>query len=448
MAASADAESPKSTFVKGVFPIVNVDISNIWCSVSLPDLLTLEQSVSSAHAALMDAGGASFLSWLDDDFAEPLGRLSETADKIREQAAYLVVVGDGSAVLGARAALELLRGRDHALSDGVRVLFTGSDLSTHAQKRLDALLNQNDFYVHAVGRDGMSLQSASALRALRWTLERRYGAEGARERLIITTDPSKGALRRLAVQEGLSSFNLPRTLAGHDSVLAPGALLCLLAAGVDVKAILSGAAAARKDMEVRSFENPAWLYAAARTILAKRGKRIEFLCAAEPDAWTLCRWWRDLFGSRACWKGKGLIPAAAELPGDLQQIYGPLSDGKLPLMQTILRFAPPSQRRQVSMDLFDFDNLNCLNGYTLDFLQEQVIAGTLQAGQDGGVPMVTMDFRRLDEGVLGELLYFFELSSCLCAGMLKRNLYAEEPPAPFAEAAGQLLGRLSPEIKR
>lgn len=425
--------------------MVNVDISNIWCSVSLPDLLTLEQSVSGAHAALMDTSGASFLSWLDDDPTETPGRLSETADKIREQAAYLVVVGDGSAVLGARAALELLRGREHALSGGVRILITGSDLSTHARKRLDALLEQNDFYVHAVGRDGMSLQSASALRALRWTLERRYGIERAREHLIITTDPSKGALRRLSIQEGCTTFNLPRTLAGHDSVLAPGALLCLLAAGVEVKAILSGAAAARKDMEIRSFENPAWLYAAARTILCKRGKRAEYLCAAEPDAWTLCRWWQDLFGSRACWKGKGLLPVAAELPGDLQQLHGLLSDGKLPLMQTILRFAPPSQRHQVSMDLHDFDNLNCLNGYTLDFLQEQSIAGTLQAGQDGGVPMVTVDCGRLDERVLGELLYFFELSSCLCAGMLKRNLYAEDPPARFAEAADELLGRLPPE---
>lgn len=425
--------------------MVNVDISNIWCSVSLPDLLTLEPSVSGAHAALMDAGGASFLSWLDDGFAGSLDRLAETADRLREQAAYLVVVGDGSAVLGARALLELLRGREHALGGGVRVLFAGSDLSTCAWKRLDALLERHDFYVHAVGRDGMSLQAAAALRALRWTLERRYGMERAREHLIITTDPSRGALRQLSVQEGCVAFNLPRTLAGQESVLAPGALLCLLAAGVDVKAILEGAAGARKEMEIRSFENPAWLYAAARVILAKRGKRAEYLCAAEPDAWTLCRWWQDLFGSRACWKGKGLLPVAAELPGDVQQLHGLLSDGKLPLMQTFLRFAPPAQRQQVSMDLHDFDNLNCLNGYTLDFLQEQTIAGALQAGQDGGVPMVTVDCGRLEEAVLGELLYFFELSSSLCAGMLKRNLYAEEPPARFAEAASQLLGRLSPE---
>lgn len=427
--------------------MLNVDISNIWCSVSLPDLLALEPSVSGAHAALMDAGGASFLNWLDDDPSGSLARLTETAGRLRDRADYLVVVGDGSAVLGARALLELLRGRDHTLYGGVRVLFTGGNLSTLAWKRLDALLEQNDFYVHAISRDGMSLQAAAALRALRWTLERRYGMERAKERLIITTDPSRGALRRLSVQEGCTAFNLPRTLAGHDSVLAPGALLCLLAAGVNVKAILAGAAGIRKELEVRSFENPAWLYAAARTILAKRGKRAEYLCVAEPDAWSLCRWWQDLFGGRACWKGKGLLPIAAGLPDDFQQLHGLLSDGKMPLMQTFLRFAPPAQRQQVSMDLHDFDNLNCLNGYTLDFLQEQTVAGALQAGQDGGVPMVTVDCGRLDETTAGELMYFFELSSSLCAGMLKRNLYAEEPPARFADAASRLLGRLTPEME-
>lgn len=426
--------------------MINVDISNIWCSVSLPDLLALEQSVSGAHAGLMDAAGSNFLSWLDDDSAALPSRLTETAEQIREQAAYLVVVGDGSAVLGAQAALEFLRGQNHGLyGSGVKILFAGNDLSTLAWKRLDALLEQNDFYVHAVSRDGMPLAPAATLRSLRWTLERRYGMERAKEHLIITTDASRGALRRLAVQEGCTAFPLPRTLAGHDSVLAPGALLCLLAAGIPVRDILTGAAAMRRELEIRSFDNPAWLYAAARVILAKRGKRTEYLCTAEPDAWTLCRWWRDLFGSRACWKGKGLIPAAAMLPGDFQQLHGLLADGKHPIMQTILRFAPPAQRQQIPMDLHDFDNLNCLNGCTLDYLQEQTAAGVLQAGQDGGVPMVTIDCGRPEESTLGELLYFFELSSSLCAGMLRRDLYAGESPPRYAEAAAELLGRVPPE---
>lgn len=424
--------------------MINVDISNIWCSVKLPDLLAQEQTVSAVHAALMDGEGERFLPWLD---GEPAGldRLGEAAERIRGQGSCLVVVGDGSAVLGVQALLELLKGREIIPGDGFRVLFAGSNLSTAAWQRLDALLEQNDFCVHAVGRDGMSLQAASALRSLRWTLERRYGIDEAKERLYITTDSGRGALRELSVQEGCTTFPFPRTLGGLESVLSPNALLALLCAGVDVGALLAGASGLRQELEIRSFDNPAWLYAAARAILAKHGKRAEYLCTAEPDAWTLCRWWQDLFGGRACWKGKGLIPVAAELPADFQQIHGLLTDGKLPLMQTFLRFAPPAQRRQVPTDLHNFDNLNCLDGYTLDYIQEQAFAGAVQAGQDGGVPIVTVDCDRLEARTAGELLYFFELAGCLCAGLFKRDLRAAEPPARFAEAAAELLGRVPPE---
>ncbi len=414
--------------------MINVDISNIWCSVTLSDLLSQEQAVAGAHSALMDANGASFLTWLDCD--PDLQRLNEAARRIQDQSELLVVVGSDSATHGVQALLELLRGRDHNLREGLQIVFTGSDLSTAAWQRLSDLMETRDFCVHAIGRDGMELAPAIALRSLRWELERRYGSEKGRERLYLTTDPAKGALRKLSVQESCTAFNLPRALAGHASALAPSSMLCLLAAGVDVGAILDGAANARRQFEIRSFENPVWLYAGARAILEKKGRRVEYLSTAEPDAWALCRWWQGLMGERG-----GLLPAMAELPCDLRQLHALLADGSLPLLQTVLRFAPPAQRRQVEMDFGNFDGLNCLEGFTLDYLQEQLVAGALQAGVDGDVPLVTIDCGELGERTAGELLYFFELSSCLCAGMAGRNLYTDEPPARFSVLADEFLGR-------
>lgn len=418
--------------------MLNVDISNIWCSVTLSELLSQEQAVAGAHAALMDTNGADFLAWLDG--SPDLKRLKETARRIEDQAELLVVVGSDSAARGAQALLELLRGRNHNLRDGLQIVFTGSDLSTHAWQRLSALLETRDFCVHAIGRSGMDLPSAIALRSLRWALERRYGSEKGRERLYLTTDPAKGALRKLSVQEGCTTFNLPRTLSGYASALAPSALLCLLAAGVDVDAILDGASNARRQFEIRSFENPVWLYAGARVVLEKKGRRVEYISTAEPDAWALCRWWQGLMGARG-----RLLPAMAELPADLCQLHALLADGSLPLMQTVLRFAPPAQRTQVEMDFGDFDGLNCLEGFTLDYLQEQTVAGALQAGVDGDVPLVAIDCGELEARTAGELLYFFELSSCLCAGIAGRDLYEDEPPARFSALADELLGRTEKE---
>lgn len=421
--------------------MVNVDISNIWCSVSLPNLLESEQEIAAAHASLMDRPGSSFLSWLDEDNGGELERLKETAAAIRETSQVLVVVGCDSATQGAQAVMELIRGRNHNLRSGFQVLFAGGDFSTQSWHALSETLEGRDFSVQVIGRDGTALPSAVTLRALRWLLERRYGTEKARERVYVTTDPTRGALRQISAEEGYHAFNLPRTLANHASALAPAALLAPMAAGVDVGRVLEGAAQARQAMEVRSFDNPAWLYAAGRMILGRKGKKVEYLTAAEPDAAALCRWWQRLFGARGCLSGDGLLPAVAEIPGDFQQMGSVFSDSAEQLVQTVVRFDPPEQKTAVEMDWNNVDNLNYLEGFTLDYVQEQAVAGVIQAGVDGGVPIFTVDGGPLDEESAGGLLYFFELSSCLCAGMMGRDIYEDEPEAAWVKNMEKLLGK-------
>lgn len=421
--------------------MVNVDISNIWCSVSLPMLLESEQEISAAHAALMDGSSAAFLPWLDGDNSAVLERVERAADEIRSMAQILVVVGSDSAVSGVRAVIELLRGRDHNLHPGTQIVFTGSDLSTRAWQQLQELLENRDFCVHLLGRDGADIQSAVTTRALRWMLERRYGTEKARERVYVSTDPVIGPLRQISIAESYKTFNLLPTVGDHASVLDPGALLAVAVAGIDIRKILDGALTARLAMEVRSFENPAWLYAAGRTILARRGKTVEYLTTLEPDAGALGRWWKQLFGSRACGNGDGLLPALAEIPADLHTMHGMFADGNQPLVQTLLHFDPPEQKVAVEMDWQNQDGYNYLEGFTLDYVQEQAMAAVIAVGSDANVPIFQVDCGQLEPGDLGELLYFFELTSCLCAGMLGRDVYNSDGPSRWSERLAQLLGR-------
>ena len=413
--------------------MVNVDLSNIWCSVSLPDLLGSEQEIAAAHAAL--AEGSDVPAWLSGDWEPELARLKEAAQTIRGCAQTLVVVGGDSAAAGVRALDELLRSR----SDRLEILFAGDHLSTRSWQALAAHLEGRDFCVHLLGRTGREIQTAATIRSLRWLLERRYGTEKARERVFVTTDPEKGFLRRLSAEEGYWTFNLPRTLGSYACPLNPGALLALAAAGIDVGKILEGAAAAENALRIRSFENPAWLYAAARHILWQRGRRVEYLSAGEPDAGGLVRWWSRLFAARGCLSGQGLMPAAAEIPGDVQAFTGFLTEGAAPAVQTVLRFDPPAQKVPVEMDWKNLDGLNVLEGYTLDYVQEQALAGAVQAGYDGGVPVIAVDAGGLDPESLGSLLYFCELSSCLCAGLLGRDVYEDTEEAPALRAMAALL---------
>lgn len=423
--------------------MLNVDVSNMWCSVTLPTLLESEQEIAAAHASVTDIQSMNFLPWLETVEDSPdLARIERTAETIRQTAQVLVVIGNESAVLGVRAVLELCKGWHFNLTDGgPQILFTGEDFSTHSWLELSSLLENRDFCVHIISRDGAAMQSAITIRALRWILERRYGSEKARERVFVTTDPSLGSLRQISQEEGFCTFNLPPMLAGHGSVLAPGCLLPLAVAGVDLRALLEGANVARTAMSIRSFENPAWLYAAGRTILLRKGRRVETLCYAEPDAQSLGRWWRRLFAERTGNAGQGLLPMTAELPGDWFQMEPMLLDTAQPQVLTMLRFAEPEQKVPVEMDWKDADGLNFLEGFTLDYVQEQTVTGAVEAASAAGIPLMSIECESVGPGAVGELLYFFELTSCLCAQLVERDLRQRTAAPASVKNALCLLGK-------
>ena len=397
--------------------MVNVDISNIWCSVTLPMLLESEQQIAAAHAALMDGEAAAFLPWLDGDNSAVLEQVEKAARAIRAQAGVLVVVGSDSAVAGVRAVVELLRGRNHNLRSGTQIVFAGSDLSTRSWQHLAELLEKRDFCVHLLGRDGADVQSAVTTRALRWMLERRYGTEKSRERVYVSTDPVIGPLREIATAEGYQTFDLVPTVGDHASVLDPGALLAAAVAGIDIRKLLDGALTARLAMEIRSFENPAWLYAAGRTILASRGKVTEYLTMLEPDAGALGRWWKQLFGESEGKQGRGIFPTSTLFSTDLHSLGQYIQEGERNLFETVISVKNSQTRIVINPDRENLDGLNYLSGKRLSEINHTAESGVCIAHVEGGVPNLRVRIPEISARTLGALIYFFE-KACGISGYL------------------------------
>ncbi len=298
--------------------MIKVDISNVWGDLALPDMLAAEQEVFAAHKTLTEGTGAGndFLGWLNlptFEETEELRRIRRTAERIRADSDVFVVVGIGGSYLGPRAAIELVKGQHHNLSDkDPQIFFAGNNLSARAWQELCALLEGKDFSVNIISKSGTTTEPAIATRALRWMLERKYGAEKAKKRIYVTTDPAKGALRQMATEEGYETFVIPPDVGGRYSVLTAVGLLPMAVAGIDPMDVMLGAARARKELDIRSFENPAWQYAVIRNLLYRRGKAIELLCCYEPSFRCFAGWWQQLFGESEGKDGKGLFPVAAE----------------------------------------------------------------------------------------------------------------------------------------
>ena len=428
--------------------MIKVDISNVWGQVSLPDLLSLEKEVFAAHQTLTEGNGAGndFLGWLNLPVTEPteeMKRISAAAKRIRANSDVFVVIGIGGSYLGPRAAIELLQGSNHNIGKGKgdpQVYFAGNGLSTRAWNELKRLLEGKDFSIAIISKSGTTTEPAIATRALVSMLKEKYGA-GAKERIFAITDPCKGALRQMATEEGWETFVIPGDVGGRFSVLTPVGLLPMAVAGIDINAVMSGAAEAKVDYNLRSFENPVWLYAAVRNLLYRRGKSIELLESYEPGFKMMGGWWQQLFGESEGKDGKGIFPATAELTADLHSLGQMIQQGERNLFETMIRFTPPAEAAFITADEKDLDGLNYLAGKTLDFVDEQAFRGTLAAHVDGGVPVVTMDMGMLDDKKLGEMFYFFELCCGVSAYMLGVNPFDQPGVEFYKRNMFQLLGK-------
>ncbi len=429
--------------------MIKVDISNVWGQLSLPDLLATEKEVAAAHAALTEhtGAGSDFHGWLDLPTTQEtpeMHRIQEAADRIRANSDVFIVIGIGGSYLGPRAAIELLQGCNHNLGKGKgnpQVFFAGNGLSTRYWNELCRLLEGKDFSIAIISKSGTTTEPAIATRALRWMLERKYGTDGAKKRIYAITDPCKGALRQMAEEEGWETFVIPPDVGGRFSVLSPVGLLPMAVAGIDIRQVMAGAAEAKETYNLRSFENPVWLYAATRNLLYRNGKVMEIFESYEPSFKMFGGWWQQLFGESEGKDGKGIFPVSAEFTADLHSLGQMIQQGERNMFETMVRFAPPEHLYTIGGDYKNLDGLNYLEGKTLDFVDEQAFRGTVAAHVDGGVPVMVMDCGELNDAKVGEMFYFLELCCGVSAYMLGVNPFNQPGVEFYKRNMFHLLGK-------
>jgi len=248
-------------------------------------------------------------------------------------------------------------------------------------------------------------------------------------------------LRQMATEEGWETFVIPPDVGGRYSVLTAVGLLPMAVAGIDPMEVMKGACLAKKEYDVRSFENPVWLYAASRNLLYRKGKAVEILESFEPGFKMMGGWWQQLFGESEGKDGKGIFPATAEFTPDLHSLGQMIQQGERNIFETMVRFAPPAKTFTIGGDLKNLDGLNYLEGKTLDFVDEQAFQGTLAAHVDGNVPVITMDMGELNDEKLGEMFYFFELACGISAYMLGVNPFDQPGVEFYKRNMFKLLGK-------
>lgn len=426
--------------------MLETDISNIWGSIEFSDLMKMEPRLSKAHETLAEGTGEGndFLGWhhLPSRTTEAeLDAIQKAANQIRRDSKALVVIGIGGSYLGARAAIEFMNGVMHNETDPVKIYFAGNHLSTRALNALVDRLENIDFSINIVSKSGSTMETAVAARMFRWLLNRKYGPEKARQRIYVTTDPMKGKLRALAKEEGYVTFPIPSNVGGRYSVFTACGLLPMAVAGIDIRSVMAGARRAETELDVRSMDNPAWLYAAARNLMYENGKKIEMLCSYEPDFEYVGRWWQQLFGESEGKDGKGIFPACAQFTTDLHSMGQMIQQGERTLFETVVRFQKEPRELKIETDWKNMDDLNYLAGKTVDYVEENAYQGVVTAHVDGGVPVLVLKCGPMNSRMLGYLLYFFQLSCGISAYLLGVNPFNQPGVEAYKKNMMTNLGR-------
>jgi glucose-6-phosphate isomerase len=415
-------------------------------------LLTLAPRVRAAHGAIFGARAAGKLPYLD----LPTDRVAADAAKAlaAELAVHesLLVLGIGGSSLGAKAVFTALCHPFHNLLPRERrggrpqVFFPDNSDGSSFAGLLETVSVERSA-IAAITKSGGTAETWAQLLFLR----ERLGTEAARRQVVAITDPAKGALRAVATAEGWRTLPVPPGVGGRFSVLTAVGLLPAAVAGVDVDALLAGAA----DMVRRCDEpvlerNPAALLASVLYLLdTAHGRRIHvfmpYADALRETADWFVQLWAESLGKRP---DVGPTPVRAVGATDQHSLLQLLMEGPQDKATVFLRVDQPRSKLEIPRATPDQPDVKYLGGHTFHGLLNAEQEATAAALAKNGRPSVTLSLPTLDAHALGGLLMLLELATSFGG-----ELYGVDPyDQPGVEAGKRytcgLLGRPGYEASR
>ena len=413
------------------------------------EVSAFQQKITDAHKALHEKTGAGndFTGWVDlpvDYDKEEFARIKAAAEKIKKNNEVLIVIGIGGSYLGARAVIEFIKGQCYnAMADDcAKIYFSGNSISSSSFAEILHIIKDKDFAVNVISKSGTTTEPAIAFRMLREILIERYGKEGAADRIYVTTDKAKGTLKAFADKEGYETFVVPDDVGGRYSVLTAVGLLPIAAAGIDIDALMAGAAQAREKLMPTSIEeNDCYKYVAVRNALYNKGLKSEMFVSYEPCFTMMNEWLKQLFGESEGKENKGLFPTSAIFSTDLHSLGQYIQEGERILFESVVTFDKPKAEVYLKEDAENVDGLNFLAGKSMAFVNEKAFQGTVLAHNDGGVPNIIIENEDMTEKTLGYLIYFFEKACAVSGYVLGINPFDQPGVESYKRNMFALLGK-------
>jgi glucose-6-phosphate isomerase len=376
-----------------------------------------------------------------------LGRVLLQAARLRDQCDRVVVLGIGGSFLGARALFDALRSGYHnelpvETRLGVpRIYFEGNNVDNDAlQELLDLLqhtcvdpeIREERWGLIVISKSGGTLETAAAYRTFRRELAEYYGLHSPRCReLVVPVTGASGKLRDLCKADGIQDndiLTIPDNVGGRYSVFTPGGLLPAAVMGLDVRALLLGAAAMTKRFLEEPFErNTVLQFAAANYLMAtERQKPIRVFSIWSKKLEALGLWYDQLLAESLGKRGQGPTPLTAVQTRDLHSRGQQHQEGtRDKVINNLIVKTPRMQPIMIGMLDGNGDDLNQFNRKGFPDLMDAALRGTNQAYGDCARPTADLVVPTISEHTMGQLMQMLMLATVIEGRLMGINPYGQ-----------------------
>jgi glucose-6-phosphate isomerase len=421
-----------------------------------PEMLDgLRPPLEQARRAVLDAAGTGMLGWMDLPYQGPDPLLDFVAEN-EDRYECLVVIGIGGSALGTTAvATALLPFCYNELSRADRRqrprLYVLDNVDPDQTSALLDRLDLERTLVNVISKSGTTVESMAGYLVVRERLEAAVGASGLKDRLVFTTDPVGGALRKIGESLGVRMFDLPPRVGGRFSVLSAVGLLPAALTGIDVDALLAGA----RDMaewiaDSEGWENPACVFAGVQfledTVL---GRRVSVMMPYSARLRDLADWYRQLWaeslGKATDRQGRrvnvGPLPVKSLGVTDQHsqlQLYAEGPDDKVITFLGVREF---TETARIPAPGPEAEALAYLGGHTLAELMWAEQKSTAWALAQRGRPSLTITIPRVDAFSMGALIYLLEMATAISGELYDVDAFDQPGVELSKQATYALMGR-------
>jgi len=422
--------------------MIKLDLSNAKLK---EDILSYQDKVSVAHKWLHEKTGKGndYLGWVDwpnDYDKEEFARILALKKKLEGKYDTVLVCGIGGSYLGARAALEMIKGLYP--DDSIEVIFVGNTFSNTYISQVLKHIENKEVVLNVISKSGTTTETAVSFRIFKQFMERKYG-EDAKNRIFATTDKEKGTLKTLATKEGYETFTIPSNIGGRYSVFTSVGLLPLALANVDIVSLMEGSKKAFDDLNNDNLkENVAYQYAVARRILDNQGYSAEMFVTYHLQLTMVAEWWKQLFGESEGKELQGLLPTSACFSTDLHSLGQFVQEGKKVLAETVFCVDEMAQDIEFPSDVENLDNMNYLAGKKLSWVNEMAFEATLKAhSEEGNNPNMVLHLKDNSAYSFGYMIYFFFIACGMTCYLLDINPFNQPGVEVYKKKMFHLLGK-------